>query len=165
MITRPTAARGRRGAHQQRSALSCAHRSNAANGMGPRRSCPAGARETPRSAIIATMSRSVRDWRYQRTHRTMIAASKWRPLKTAARLSSLLTRPPIHERSVAHLPDMGQRSHGLQQNRLVHMRQLRHSRLCRRRGNVAARNSGRRVSKAAAMIEPFAQEGGSSDGA
>src|SRR5450631_1321920 len=69
-----------------------------------------GARETPRSPSSRRCSRyESLYWRYQRTHRTMIAASKWRPLTTAARLSSLLTRPLIHERSVAHLPDMVQR--------------------------------------------------------
>jgi hypothetical protein len=54
---------------------------------------------------IATRSRyESLYWRYQRTHKTMISASKWRPLKTAARLSSLRTRASVHERSTELLP-------------------------------------------------------------
>src|ERR1700680_4158883 len=65
------------------------------------------ANETPRSAITATRSRyESLYWGYQRTHKTMISASKWRPSKTSSRLSSLLTEPPVHEGSVEHLPGM-----------------------------------------------------------
>jgi hypothetical protein len=50
--------------------------------------------ETPRSAIISARSRyESLYWRYQRTHSTMISASKRRPLKSSSTLSSLLAGP------------------------------------------------------------------------
>ena len=49
------------------------------------------ARDNPRSAIISTRSRKLSLYRrYQRTQRTMISRSKWRPLKRSSTLS-----PPV----------------------------------------------------------------------
>src|SRR3984957_9864863 len=47
------------------------------------------ARESPRSAIISTRSRKLSlERRYQRTQRTIISRSKWRPLKSSSMLST-----------------------------------------------------------------------------